>query len=92
MTLRRRLLLPVLALALALPLAACKPSKADLLEKAEGAETKDQLRDALGAPDDIQKLGPIETWTYQADNGEVTFLIAGDAVTLKAASGGGAGK
>ncbi|WP_404379446.1 hypothetical protein [Caenispirillum salinarum] len=72
---------------LALPLAACEPSKADLLDKAEGITTKQGLRDALGKPDDIAKLGPIETWTYHADNGAVTFLIAGDAVTLKTAGG-----
>lgn len=84
----RRLLVPALALALALPLAACEPSKEDLLTKAETVETKAQLREALGQPDDIQKLGPIETWTYRAKNGEVTFLIAGEVVTLKAASGG----
>ena len=86
----RRLLVPAVALGLALPLAACEPSKEDLLTKAEAVATKAQLRDALGQPDDIQKLGPIETWTYRAKNGEVTFLIAGDVVTLKAASGGAA--
>lgn len=86
----RRLIVSALALAVALPLAACEPSKEDLLTKAETVETKAQLREALGQPDDIQKLGPIETWTYRAKNGEVTFLIAGEVVTLKAASSGAA--
>jgi len=30
------------------------------------------------------KLGPIETWTYHAKDGEVTFLITGDVVRLQA--------
>lgn len=84
---RRTAAAALFACLVALPLAACEPSKADILEKAEGVTTKQGLRDALGQPDDIAKLGPIETWTYTADNGEVTFLIAGDAVTLKAAGG-----
>jgi hypothetical protein len=72
---------------LILTLAACEPSKVDILEKSEGVTTKRALRDALGQPDDIAKLGPIETWTYKAKNGDVTFVIAGDTVTIKTAGG-----
>jgi hypothetical protein len=39
----------------------------------------------LGRPDDITKLGPVETWRYKASNGEVVFVIVGDTVTLQAA-------
>ncbi len=71
------------ALVLPLLLAGClEPKKADLLEKAEGAQTKAQLRDRLGDPTDVAKLGPIETWTYNASDGTVSFLIAGDTVTI----------
>jgi hypothetical protein len=51
----------------------------------EGAE----LESRLGRPDDISKLGPMETWSYKASNGEVVFVIVGDSVTLQAAGGGG---
>ena len=84
----RRLAAVLLA---ALFLAACEDSKQDILAKAENVATKAELREALGDPDDVAKLGPIETWRYKASNGEVTFLITGDRVALKAA-GGAAGK
>ncbi|MFA7430816.1 MAG: hypothetical protein WCZ23_11720 [Rhodospirillaceae bacterium] len=78
-----RRLAVVVALTLPLVLAGClEPKKAALLEKAEGVETKTQLRDRLGDPDDVSKLGPIETWTYKAADGTVSFLIAGDTVTM----------
>jgi hypothetical protein len=48
--------------------------------------TKAELEAQLGAPDDRTKLGPIETWTYQASDGKVTYLIAGDTVQLQATS------
>lgn len=73
----------VAVLALPLLLGGClEPDKADLLAKAEGVTTKAQLRDRLGQPDDVAKLGPVETWTYTAADGTVSFLIAGDTVTL----------
>ncbi len=73
------------AMALAtLLVAACEDSKQDILVKAENAATRAELKQALGDPDDVAKVGPIETWTYDASNGEVTFLITGDRVTLKA--------
>ncbi len=73
------------AMALAtLLVAACEDSKQDILAKVENAATKADVKHALGDPDDVAKVGPIETWTYGASNGEVTFLITGDRVTLKA--------
>lgn len=73
---------------LALPLAACgEPSQQDLLSKAENVSTKSELVDALGDPTKVTKVGPLETWTYEASNGEVTFVITGDNVALKTAGG-----
>jgi len=67
-------------------LAACgEPTTADILKKAEKIETKSELERALGKPAEISKLGPIETWTYKASNGTVSFLIAGDKVQLTTA-------
>lgn len=78
----RALVYGLVLLSLALGLA-CGRSKHELLEAAEGAKTRAQLEDALGDPDDRHKLGPVETWTYEASDGSVTFLITGDAVALK---------
>ena len=36
-------------------------------------------------PNDVNKLGPVEQWTYKAPNGTVVFLIVADTVTLQAA-------
>ena len=70
----------------ALLLTACgPPTKEELLRKAEGISKKADLEKALGRPEDIAKLGPMERWTYKAKNGEVIFLIVGDTVTLQAA-------
>jgi hypothetical protein len=75
---------PVLAGA-ALALLACgPPTKHELLSKAEDANTRSELEAALGAPTERDKLGPLETWTYRAKDGEVTFVITGDTVRLKA--------
>jgi hypothetical protein len=76
----------VLAALLLLAPACARETKHSLLEKAEHVETKTQLEAALGAPDDRHKLGPIETWTYDASDGRVTFLITGENVTLQATS------
>lgn len=83
----RRLLTLLAVLPLALLLAACEPSKDEIIAKAEGIETKAALREALGDPAEVDKLGPVETWTYQAKDGSVSFLIAGDTVTLTATGG-----
>ncbi len=79
------------ALALGLVLAALascgKPTKETLIEKSRDISSRDALAVALGQPDKIDKLGPIEVWTYTASNGKVTFLITGDLVALQAAGG-----
>ena len=67
-------------------LTACGPSsKEDILAKAKDAKTRAQLETALGKPDDVSKLGPLEKWTYKARNGQVVFVLVGDVVTLEAA-------
>lgn len=67
-------------------LAACGPSsKEDMLAKARSVKTRAQLESALGRPDDVSKLGPLEKWTYKARNGQVVFVLVGDTVTLEAA-------
>jgi len=69
-------------------LGGCSRSKEDLVEKSRSASTRAELERALGKPNDIAKLGPVEQWTYTASNGTVVFLIVGDKVTLQAAGGG----
>jgi hypothetical protein len=66
----------------------CAQSKEDMIRKAEGVSSKSELESRLGRPDDISKLGPMETWTYEASNGQVVFLIVGDTVTWPAAGAG----
>jgi hypothetical protein len=71
-----------------LALAGCGPStKEEILAKARGITTRAELEKALGKPEDITKLGPVEKWTYKASNGEVVYVIVGEAVTLEAAAG-----
>jgi len=71
--------------AAALVLLACgPPSKHDILSKAENVTTQAELEKALGSPSERSKLGPLETWTYQAKDGEVTFVITGGVVRLQA--------
>lgn len=77
--------LAALLLALVVLAAGCSRTKEDLLRKAEGVKTRGELESRLGRPDDITKLGPMETWRYTASNGEVVFVIVGDTVTLQAA-------
>ena len=68
-------------LALTVLLTACfHKTKDDLIQKAEGVETKQQLRKVLGDPDGVDKLGPIEKWTYKASDGTVIFPIIADKV------------
>jgi len=59
------------------------PSKADIARKSAGAETKQQLQAALGGPDEVTRLGPIEQWVYKASDGQVVFVILGEHVTLQ---------
>jgi hypothetical protein len=71
-----------------LALAGCGPStKEEILAKARGITTRAELEKALGKRADITKLGPVEKWTYKASNGEVVYVIVGEAVTLEAAAG-----
>ena len=60
------------------------PSKHDILKKAEGVTTMQELEAALGAPDSRDKLGPVESWTYDTADGAVTFLLSGDKVQIQA--------
>lgn len=65
-------------------LAACGGrTKEDIVSKARDVSTRAQLEQALGQPDDIAKLGPMERWTYVASNGQVVFVVIGDTVTLQ---------
>jgi hypothetical protein len=67
-----------------LALTACfQDSKADILGKAQGVGTTDALKAALGGPDEINKLGPLAQWIYEASDGTVVFSIIGDKVTLE---------
>ncbi len=76
-----------LILALPLLLIACgDSSKADIVKKAEKADTRAKLENVLGRPQGVDKLGPVERWTYKAKDGEVTFVITGDTVVLSAAN------
>jgi hypothetical protein len=76
----------LLMIALALLVTACGPSsKEDMVAKAREVKTRAELERALGKPDDVSKLGPLEKWTYKARNGQVVFVLVGDVVTLEAA-------
>ena len=79
----------VAALAAALLLSGCDktPTKADLLKKAEGVKTKADLEKALGKPAEVDKVGPVEKWTYKASDGAVTYIIVADQVTLDITEG-----
>ena len=85
----RRLLLAGSAGLVAALLAGCerKPTKADLLKKAETARTRADLEKALGNPDEIDKVGPAQRWTYKASDGTVTFMIMADRVVLDVTGG-----
>ncbi len=71
-------------LAVAFSVACGSPTKEDILAKTRNVSTRADLEKAVGKPDDISKLGPLEKWTYQASNGEVVFVIIGDTITLQA--------
>ncbi len=67
-------------------LVACgRPTKEEIVSKARDIGKRAELERVLGKPDELTKLGPVETWRYKASNGEVIFLIVGDDVTLQAA-------
>lgn len=67
-------------------LTACgRPTKEEIVSKARDIGKRAELERVLGRPDELTKLGPVETWRYKASNGEVVFVIIGDEVTLQAA-------
>ncbi|MCZ7647839.1 MAG: hypothetical protein M5U26_21710 [Planctomycetota bacterium] len=85
----RKLMLGFASLVLAFALVGCgRGSKQDVMKKAEGITKKADLESKLGKPDKFDKAGvgplTIETWTYNASDGEVVFVITGDTVALKA--------
>jgi hypothetical protein len=70
--------------ALAFVLVGCGPSsKTDIVSKARDVKTRADLEKVLGKPDDIDKVGPIEKWTYKAKDGRVVFILVGDTVTIQ---------
>ena len=85
--LTRRVTIALCALSLAVLTACGSRTKEDIVQKARDVSTRAQLEKALGQPTDIAKLGPVERWTYKASNGEVVFVIIGDAVTLQTTGG-----
>ncbi len=81
----RRMIALGSCLLLTFVLAGCGPStKEDIVLKAKDVKTRAALEKVLGKPDDISKLGPVEKWTYKAKNGQVTFVLVGDTVTIEA--------
>ncbi len=79
----------VLALGAALAFGACggPMTKQEITKKAEGITAKADLEKKLGKPTSFNKIGPLETWTYKAADGDVTFIITGDTVRLDIAGG-----
>jgi hypothetical protein len=81
---RRFALAGIVGLAL-LP-AACDRmvTKADILKKAEGARTKADLEKQVGKPSEVDKVGPMEQWTYKTSDGSVVFMILNDRIVFDA--------
>ena len=77
-----RMIRLLLAFAAVAVLGCGPPSQHEILKQAEGVETKQELEAKIGAPDEVDKLGPLERWTYRASDGDVEFVITGDAVAL----------
>jgi hypothetical protein len=67
-------------------LAACEKSSAEILEKAKDISSAQALKEAIGDPDKVDKVGPVANWTYRTSDGEVTFTIVGDNVTVSTAT------
>ena len=78
-----RMIWLLLALAAVTVLGCGPPSQHEILKQAEGIETKQELEAKIGAPDEVEKLGPLERWTYRASDGDVEIVITGDNVGLK---------
>ena len=79
---RRMVVLGGLALVTALAGCDSSPTKAEILKKAAGIKTRAELEKVLGQPNNLDKLGPIERWTYNAKDGVVVFTIVADNVVL----------
>lgn len=74
----------IACIALASVLVGCGPSsKSDIVSKARDAKTRADLEKALGKADDVDKVGPVEKWTYKAKDGRVVFILVGDTVTIE---------
>jgi hypothetical protein len=58
------------------------PTKAEILKKTAGLKTKEELEKVLGAPAQLDKIGPLERWTYNASDGTVVFTIVAGRVAL----------
>jgi hypothetical protein len=80
----RRRMVVLGGLSLLTALAACdsSPTKAEILKKATGLKTKEELEKVLGVPAKLDKLGPLERWTYNARDGVVVFTIVAGRVAL----------
>lgn len=70
--------------ALGLTAACGDPSKQDIIRKGKIAKTKSALEAAPGKPDKLDKLGPIEKWTYTASDEKIVFVITGNSVAIQA--------
>jgi hypothetical protein len=80
--LRRMLGLGALATLMTATACDSSPTKAEILKKASGLTTKEELEKVLGPPNNLDKLGPIERWTYNAKDGVVVFTIVAGRVAL----------
>jgi hypothetical protein len=80
----RRRIVVLGGLSMLAALAGCdsSPTKAEILKKASGLTTKEELEKVLGPPDKFDKLGPLERWTYNASDGVVVFTIVAGRVAL----------
>jgi hypothetical protein len=58
------------------------PTKAEILKKTAGLKTKEEIEKVLGVPAKLDKLGPLERWTYNAKDGVVVFTIVAGRVAL----------
>lgn len=80
----RRRMVVLGGLSMLAALAGCDnaPTKAEILKKAAGIKTREELEKVLGQPNNLDKYGPVERWTYNAKDGTVIFTIIADNVTI----------
>lgn len=80
-----RSVLPMLVLSAGILLSGCsEPTKAEIIKMTENITTKAELTKALGKPESVATVGPLEKWTYRAEDGVVVFVITGESVALQA--------